>query len=262
LVLALVELIPIPTPLIKPGEDLVDVLLKTMRSLNLEFKDGDVLAIADKAVAVSKGSIVNLKDVIPSQKALTLSKRCGLEPAFVEVVLKEADAILGYVERAILTLKASILVANAGVDRKNAPAGTVTLWLKDPDEAAREIKRKLEAETGKRLAVLLVDSRVNPLRMGTTGFTLGLAGFKPVEDCRGQLDLYGKPLLITRINIADDLAAAAHLLMGEGANMVPAVIIRGAPIELNENYTSKNLLINPKECLYVKGFKRLSDVQF
>lgn len=102
--------------------------------------------------------------------------------------------------------------------------------------------------------MILVDSHVNPMRMGTIGFALGIAGLKPIRDCRGSLDLYDKPLIITRMNIADDLAAAAHLLMGETTERTPIIIIRGAPIELTEEYDPNEVIIPKNECMYMRVF--------
>lgn len=247
------KLIPIKIRLLKQGDNTVEELINAVQKNGFDLRNGDILAIADKIVAICDGRIVNLKDVTPSKKALDLAEKYQLEPPFVEMVLQEADEIYGGVPRAILTLKHNFLIANAGIDHKNVPQGYAALWPLNPNESAKTLYEEITKKTGKKIGIILVDSHVNPLRMGTTGFALGFAGFNPIKDCRGKLDLYGKPLLITRINLVDDLAAAAHLLIGETNERTPLVIIRGAPIEVTEDYDSNQIKIPKEECLYMKN---------
>lgn len=247
------ELIPVKTKFLKKNDNLVDALLSALQDKGLKIKDGDILAIADKIIATCWGRIVNLRDVKPSRKALELADKYKLEPPFVEIVLREADEVYGGVPRAIVTLKNNVLIANAGMDHKNVPQDSASLWLLNPNESAKKLREEIQKKIGKKIGIILVDSRVNPLRMGTTGFALGLAGFNPIKDCRGMLDLYGKPLLITRINLADDLAAAAHLLIGETTERTPLVIIRGVHIEITDDYDPNQVIIPKEECLYMNN---------
>jgi coenzyme F420-0:L-glutamate ligase len=186
---------------------------------------------------------------------MKLAEKSGLEPGFVELVLREAEHVYGSVSRALLTMKHGVLVANAGIDHKNAPPNHACLWPEDPNATAEVLRHSLQELTGKKLGVLLVDSHVAPLRMGTVGFALGLAGFEPIRDCRGAVDLYGKPLLITRMNLADDLASAAHLAMGETDERVPVVIVRGAPVKVTDEYDSGALRIPVSQDLYLTVFQ-------
>lgn len=171
----------------------------------------------------------------------------------MEIVLREAEEIYGGVPRALLTLKNDVLIANAGVDHKNAPENSACLWSINPNETARRVWKDL-SKTGKRIGLILVDSHVNPMRVGTTGFALGIAGIKPTKDCRGLLDLYRRPLIITRMNVADDLAAAAHLVMGETSESTPIVIIRGAPVEVTGDYDPNEVIISKDDCMYMRVF--------
>ena len=246
-------MIPIKIRLLKQGDNVAKELLTAIQDTGFKLKNGDILAIADKIIATCEGRIVNFKEVTPSQKALELAEKYQLEPQFVELVLREADEIYGGVPRALLTLKHNLLIANAGIDHKNVPQDHAALWPSNPNESARILLKEIQKKTGKKLGIILVDSRVNPLRMGTTGFALGLAGFNPIKDCRGKLDLYGKPLFITRINLVDDLAAAAHLLLGETDERTPLVIIRGAPAEVRKDYDPDQVNIPTEECLYMKN---------
>lgn len=240
------EVIPIRTHVIKEGEDLVDLLLS-----RVELRDGDVIAIADKVIAASQGRFVDYERIKPSKEAERLAEESGLEPGFAELVLRNSDIVIGTAMRTILTLKNGILIANAGIDHKNAPKGHASLWPEDPNGEARRIKDEIERRTGRKVGVIIVDSKLSPLRMGTTGFALGLAGFRGIRDFRGKSDLYGRRIIVTTLNIADDLAAAAHLLMGEGDEAVPFVVIRGAPIELGD-FDPEEVKISPELCVYFR----------
>lgn len=238
------ELIPVRTPLIREGDDLVGILLS-----RLELEDRDIIAISDKAIAASEGRFVDYESIEPSEEALRLARESGLEPGFAELVIRNADAIIGTSMRTILTVKDGILIANAGIDHKNAPDGKAALWPEDPNLEARRIREEIERRTGKRVGVIIVDSRLSPLRMGTTGLALGIAGFRGIRDFRGREDLYGKRILVTTLNVADDLASAAHLLMGEGDESVPFVVIRGAPVEMGD-FDPEEVKIDPGLCAY------------
>lgn len=245
------QLFGIRTRLIEAGEDLVDIILEAMQRQRLNIEDGDVLIFASKAVAVVQGRVVRLSSMKPSEEAKKLAEKYDMEPSYVEVVLQEAQKIYGGVSKALLTLKNNVLIANAGVDHKNAPKGCVVLWPENPYEDAEDIRREILKRIGKRLGVLIVDSRVTPLRMGTTGVAIGIAGLQPVRDCRGSRDLYGNPLLITRHALADDLASAAHLVMGEVCGQIPAILAKDAPVYLSEKVDPDSVVIPAGECLFM-----------
>jgi coenzyme F420-0:L-glutamate ligase/coenzyme F420-1:gamma-L-glutamate ligase len=246
----------IGTKLIKPGDNLVDVIFEALSNQGLEVENKDLLVVASKVVAVAQHRLMKLDLIEPSEKAIMLAKRHELEPSFVEVVLREAEKVYGGAAKALLTLKNNMLVANAGVDRKNAPEGYVILWPMNPFESAEKIRREILAKTGKRVGVLIIDSGISPLRMGTTALAIGVAGFKPIKDCRVERDLYGKRIHITRHAVADDLANTAHLVMGETTARIPAVIIRNAPIILSEESDPNSMTIPAEQCLFMQSFLR------
>lgn len=247
------KLIPIKMPLIQKGDDIIAIFLNVLHNKGLKLEDGDIVAFADKIAAISEGRVINFEYVEPSEEAKALAERYVLEPGFVEVVLREADEIFGGVIRALLTVKNDIIIANAGMDHKNAPVHSATMWPSNPNDTAAKLRAKLERTTGKRVGVLLVDSHVAPMRMGTLGFALGIAGFRPVKDCRGMKDLYGKPLRITRINLADDLASAAHLVMGETTERIAIAIIRNSNVTITDDYDPREVVIPKEECLFMKN---------
>jgi coenzyme F420-0:L-glutamate ligase len=246
------QLFGIHTKIIKPEDDLLNTIFEALDKQKLKIEDGDVLAIASKALATVQNQQKRLDSARPSEKARKLAREHDLEPSFVEIVLEEADEVCGGVPKALLTLKDHVLTANAGVDHKNSPKGYVTLWPKKPFKKAEELRQEILERTGKRVGMLIVDSRVTPLRMGTTGLALAVAGFEAVRDCRNDKDLYGRVVSITRHAIADDLAGAAHLIMGETKEQVPAVLMKKAPVKLTEVVKPSAVVIPADQCLFAK----------
>ncbi|MEM2988775.1 MAG: coenzyme F420-0:L-glutamate ligase [Candidatus Bathyarchaeia archaeon] len=249
----MIEIYAIETGLIKPGDDVLGIVLDAARGIGLEIRDGDVLALATKAISTAMGAIVDLSGVKPSERARDLAEAASLEPEFAELVLREADEIYGGVEGALLTMKSGIMAINAGVDHKNVGIGRAAIWPPDPQAVADGLRRRALERTGKRIGVILVDSRITPLRRGTIGLAVAASGFEPVEDCRGRLDIYGRPLRITWMAIADDLACAAHLAMGETDRLTPAALIRGARIRLSESADGGSIKIGPGDCVFMKA---------
>jgi coenzyme F420-0:L-glutamate ligase len=249
------RLYAVETRVIKTGDDPVEVILQSLREQNLTLEDNDILAVTSKIIACAEGRVAKLSDVKPSDKAKELAQQFSLQPEFAELILREADKIYGGVEKAILTLKNGVLTANAGIDNKNAPLNHVILWPNNPQKWARKIREEIKRRIGKEVAVLIVDSGLVPLRMGTSGLALAVAGFKPVRDCRGEKDIYGKSLVITRHAVADDLASAAHLLMGEATEKTPVVLIKDAPVDFDDCvYGSADMMMPFKECIFMNNF--------
>ena len=253
------RLIAVKTRVVKIGDDLVELILGSLKAQGLQLEDNDVLALTSKVVSYSEGRIVKLREVKPSEKAKRLAKKYSLKPEFAELILREGDRVYGGVERAVLTLKNGAMVANAGIDNKNAPSDNVVLWPKDPAASAREVRDRIKRRTGKDVALMIIDSGLVPLRIGTTGFALAVAGFKPIRDIRGCKDLFGKPIMITRQAVADDLASAAHLLMGEATEKTPAVLIKDAPLDFDDGvYASSSMMMPSTECIFMKTLETRS----
>ncbi|MFQ6065431.1 MAG: coenzyme F420-0:L-glutamate ligase [Candidatus Bathyarchaeia archaeon] len=248
------HLFGIRTGLIKPKDDLVSIVLAALNKQKLKIEDGDVMAFASKAISTAQNRLIRLDTINPSKEAEKLANKYRLDPTFVEVVMGEAEKIYGGVSGALLTLKNGVLIPNAGVDHKNAPRRYVVLWPENPHRSAEKIRAEIFERTGRNVGVLIVDSRVTPLRMGTTGLAIGIAGFNPIKDWRMGKDLYGNKLLITRHALADDLASAAHLVMGETDELVPAVLVKGVPFSLTEKNDPDLMLISERNCLFVNCF--------
>jgi coenzyme F420-0:L-glutamate ligase / coenzyme F420-1:gamma-L-glutamate ligase len=248
------EVYPLKSGLLRPGDSLDDSIVNALRSARLRLRNGDLIAVASKVVAVSEGNIVRLSSVHPSKKARELAHRYKMDSRFVQIVLDESDKVYSGVRGALLTLKDGDAVANAGADQKNAPVGYAVLWPRNSDKTSRKLRAQMERRYRKRLGVLIVDSRVTPLRLGTIGLALGSAGFPPIRDLRGSVDLYGRRARITVHALADGLASVAHLVMGESNEQTPFVLIRNSPAVIDgRNRSRKNMLLPAKECLYMSN---------
>ncbi len=250
------EVLGIKTDLVKPGDDLVEALLKGMERADLHLEDGDILVIAESAVATAEGGVVKLSEVIPSLRALELAEKYRKDPREMELIIRSSDQIMGGIPGVVLTIKDGFLYPNAGIDHSNAPPGSVVLFPEDPQRSASWIRKRMENASGKRIGVVIGDSRTHPLRLGCVGVALACDGILPVEDARGQKDLYGRPLEVTRKAVADNLVSAGEVVMGEGDEGVPAVIIRGAPVKFIENGEEMTIpSIPPEECMYIGSLR-------
>ncbi|MEM3566568.1 MAG: coenzyme F420-0:L-glutamate ligase, partial [Candidatus Bathyarchaeia archaeon] len=169
------KLFPIRTDVIKPGDDIVNAVLKAMEKRGLTLDDGDILALASKVIAYAEDRVLKLDKIKPSEKAKKLARKFALPPELAELIIKEAEEIYGGVKKAVLTLKDGVLTPNAGIDSKNAPQDAVALWPKNPEKWAKNIREKIMRKTGKKVAVLIVDSGLRPLRLGTSGLALAVA---------------------------------------------------------------------------------------
>jgi coenzyme F420-0:L-glutamate ligase len=206
-------------------------------------------------VSFAENRLARLNDVKPSKKAKLLAKKYALAPVFAELILREADDIVGGVPKAVLTLNNGVFTVNAGIDNKNAPEGYVVLWPRNSQKSAERIRKEIMLRTGKKIGVLIVDSTVMPSRMGTRGLAIGVAGFEPVKDYRGTPDIFGKDIIMTVHNVADDLASAAHAVMGESTERIPVAIIRDAPVVFEEKVDAEAMKIPLKHDVYMALLK-------
>jgi len=244
---------PLPKiPLIQPGDDLAEILLGSLQSARITPEDGDILVLAQKIVSKAEGRLTNLTTISPTKKALELAKRSEKDPRLVELILQESREVLRVrVGTIIVEHRLGFICASAGIDHSNVmgkdgnPEDWVLLLPENPDRSALEIRRKIKIATGNRLGVMIIDSHGRAWRVGTVGTAIGISGLPGLVDKRGWKDLFGYRLKITIVAAADELAAAASLVMGEAAEGTPAVHIRGFPYPLREG--SLNELLRPKK---------------
>ncbi len=242
------------TPIILPGDNIAKVMMNALEGENLHLEDGDIIVIAESAVATSQGRLEKLDQVNPSEGAMRLAKKYDLDPKIAEVVLRESNEVCGGVKGVLLTQKDGLFVANAGVDSSNAPNDYVVLLPKEPQKTADRMRKDVENITGKKIGIIIGDSRVIPLKRGVIGVALATAGIEPVEDCRGRVDLFGRKLQVTFRAIADDMVSAAQILMGEADEQSPMVLIRGAPVKFTEE-PQQEMQLSPEECMYMNVFQ-------
>jgi len=248
------EVYPLKSSILKPGDSLQESIADALRLGQIRPHNGDIIAVASKVVAIVEGNMVRLSSVRPSKRARRLAQRYKMDPEFVQVVLNESDKVYSGVNGALLTLKDGDAVANAGADQKNAPLGHAVLWPRDSDKTSRRLRAQMEGRYGKKLGILIVDSRVTPLRLGTIGLALGCAGFAPVRDLRGSADLYGRRARITVHAVADGIASVAHLVMGESKEQTPFVLVRNSPAMVDgRNRSRSSMLLPSRECLYMSN---------
>jgi coenzyme F420-0:L-glutamate ligase/coenzyme F420-1:gamma-L-glutamate ligase len=227
------EVIALPgLPLIGPGDDLVELIASAFKRDGVAPRPGDVLVVAQKIVSKAEGRVVDLATVAPSPKALALAAKVDKDPRLVEVILSESVRVVR-ARRGVLIVehRLGFIMANAGVDQSNVgPADgspRALLLPKDPDRSAEALRRGLAKSTGSDLAVVINDSFGRPWRQGTTGVAIGVAGLPALIDLRGRPDLFGRTLEVSVVGFADEIAAAASLLMGQADEATPAVLIRG-----------------------------------
>jgi coenzyme F420-0:L-glutamate ligase/coenzyme F420-1:gamma-L-glutamate ligase len=230
---------------VEAGDDLGQLILEGARHCGLKILDKDIIVIAQKVVSKAEGRAVRLKTVTPSEMAREWALRYDKDPRMVEVVLGESRRIVR-MDRGIIIAETrhGFICANAGVDASNVAEDIVTLLPEDPDRSARQVKERIERDTGTRVAVIISDTFGRPWREGITNVAIGLAGIAPLVDYRGQIDSHGRPLRVTIIAVADELASAAELVMRKTAG-VPVAIIRGFGYDAREASSSE--LVRPPE---------------
>jgi coenzyme F420-0:L-glutamate ligase / coenzyme F420-1:gamma-L-glutamate ligase len=226
--LGCIELISIPgLPEIRAGDDLAGVIFAGARKARIDFQNTDIVVVAQKVVSKAEGRVARLSTVEPSEGAIQLAAKGGRDPRLVEVILRESRRIVREHPVLIVETHHGFVCANAGVDHSNVPGDdVVTLLPTDPDRSARLLGESLKRLSRKRVAVVISDTFGRPWRLGLTNIAVGAAGIPVLLDLRGSRDRNSKPLQATILAIADDLAAAAGLVMGKREGL-PAVIIRG-----------------------------------
>lgn len=239
-------------PLIRHGDNLADIVMGALQENNILLEENDILVLAQKIVSKAEGRRVNLNDVTPTQRAMELAETTQKDARLVELILQESNEVIRTrIGTIIVEHKLGFVCANAGIDHSNvAGAGNaeqewVLLLPAEPDRSAKELGRAIQSKTGKRVGILIIDSHGRAWRNGTQGVAIGIAGLPGLQDLRGLQDLFGFTLRITQVGVADELAAAASLVMGQAAEGTPVVHVRGFPYPLRDG--SLQELIRPKE---------------
>ena len=241
-------------PLIKAGDDLVELIASSLKLSRVNPRAQDVLVVAQKIVSKAEGRMADLATIKPSAQAIALAADVGKDPRLVEIILSESVRVVR-ARRGVLIVehRLGFIMANAGVDQSNvAPedgSAHVLLLPENPDRSAETLRRGLASLTGIDLPVVINDSFGRPWRQGTAGAAIGVAGLPALIDLRGRPDLFGRKLEFSIIGFADEIAAAASLLMGQADEALPAVLIRGLRWSASES-TAASIVRSPGEDLF------------
>jgi len=244
-----IALYPLPgLPLVDADTDLAAIIAAAAAESGLHPQKGDVFAIAQKIVSKAEGCLVNLNDISPSAKARELAQGGDKDPRLVELILRESRRVVRHNAGVIIVEhRLGIVLANAGIDRSNVAGDedTVLILPEDPDASAALLRQALEKIFGVRLGVIITDSIGRPWRLGTTGVAIGCAGMTALADMRGKVDMFGRVLQVAEVATADCIAGAAGLIMGEGAEAVPVVLVRG--VDARESDQNAATILRPAE---------------
>lgn len=240
-------------PIIRQGNNLADILLKSLQETHIDLQDEDILVLAQKIVSKIEGRMVNLADVKMSSPAIELAPIVDKDPRLIELILQESNEVLR-VRKGVIVVehKLGFVCANAGIDHSNVMGEGeemdeyVLLLPENPDASARRLREEIKRKTGKTVGIMIIDSHGRAWRNGTVGVCIGLSGIPALIDERGWKDLFGYTLKATIIGVSDELAAAASLVMGQAAEGTPVVHARGFPYPLGEGGSLKDL-IRPKD---------------
>lgn len=237
-------------PLIQPGDNLAQILAAALQAAKLQPQAGDVLAIAQKIISKSENRYVNLADVTPSDEAVEVAQIVDKDPRLVELILRESSEI-SRMAKGVLVVRHNLgfTSANAGIDRSNIQHNTtaeqVLLLPENPDQSAANLRVALHNLIGVQLGIIITDSHGRPFRLGIQNIAIGVAGIPALIDKRGDHDMFGNELKVTVIGVADELAAAAGLLMGQADEATPAVLIQG--LNLPQAHGRASDLVRPRE---------------
>jgi coenzyme F420-0:L-glutamate ligase / coenzyme F420-1:gamma-L-glutamate ligase len=236
-------------PIVKAGDDLIAIIIQALSASREVLRDGDVLVIAQKIISKAHNRFVHLRDVVPSPRSELLARDVNKDPRLVELILRESTDVVRH-RRDVLVVshKLGLVMANAGIDQSNVEQGddddTVLLLPEDPDETCAQLAESLRVRTGAAVGIIINDSHGRAFRSGAVGVAIGAYGVPALADLRGAPDLYGRRLRSTDVGVADEMASAASLLMGQADEGRPIVLIRGLPNSAGHGTAAD--LIRPK----------------
>jgi coenzyme F420-0:L-glutamate ligase/coenzyme F420-1:gamma-L-glutamate ligase len=235
-------------PIVKTGDNLGKLICEASKKQGTPIQDGDILVVTHVVVSRAEGAMVNLETIVPSEFAKNIAKQFEKDPAVVEVVLREAKSIRRMADGNLITeSKHGFTCANSGVDKSNVPGGNIVALLPhNPDASAQNIRKDVARLTGCNVAVIISDTHGRPLRQGQINVAIGVAGIIPIRDRRGEKDLFGYVLKVKQTAVADELASAAELVIGQADEGIPVAMIRGYSYSGSENATVNDLIM-PRE---------------
>lgn len=245
----MIEIFPLKDfPLINPGDPLPEIIVEELQKIDL--RDNDIIVIAHTIVSKAENKVFHLDQIEPSEFAEKLAEYQEKDPRKIEVILRESAEIVRMNKKVLITsTHHGFVCANSAIDKSNTPGDTVIALPEDPDASARQIRSLIAEKLKKDVAIIISDTYGRPLRIGTVNFAIGLAGISPIEDIRGKSDLFGYEMKSTMIARADEVAAAAGIVMGQADEGLPAIIVRGVKYT-SGNQSAKDLIRNRETDLF------------
>lgn len=241
-------------PLIKEGDDIASIICE-----NTTIEDNDIVVIASTIVAKAEGRMFRLEDISPEERALAIASKHDLDARFVQAVLDRSKEVLVDYPIFLVETHNGHVCIKAGIDESNVDIGHLADLPSNPDESTARIGSAIEQITGKKISAILTDTNGRAFKIGQTGIAIGVYNIHPVKNWKGQKDLFGNILEITEEAIADEIAGAANLLMGEGDGGYPVVIIRGLELRSEES-SIQEMYRSDREDIIKKGLRCLSKV--
>jgi coenzyme F420-0:L-glutamate ligase/coenzyme F420-1:gamma-L-glutamate ligase len=239
---------------VKPGDNVARIIVETCEKNGFSIQEGDVFVVAQKVFSKAENRLFKLREVVPSRRAEELAKATGKSSRFVEQVLSETANVLKASHEVLLVEdKRGLICINAGIDKSNVEGrGNFALLPENPDKSATECRSEMKKLTGVNVAVIVCDTYSRPFRRGQVNFAIGAAGINPFRDYRGTKDLFGQILKVKNVAVLDEVAAAAELLMGQGKEARPVVVLRGmdGSFDQCDNCTASELSISRSEDLF------------
>ena len=239
-------------PLIKPGDNLASIILKSILKNQLIINDNDIIVIAQKVVSKAENRYEDLEKIKISDDAINLASKLNRNPGFIQAVINESNKILSTKKNVIIVEhKLGFINVNAGIDLSNVPSKKLALLLpEDPRKSAKDIQNYLSEKLNKKISIIITDSITRPYRSGVINIALASYNIQSLEDLKGQKDIYGKKLKGTEVAIADQIASAAGLLMGQGDEKQPIIVVKGLNKNTYQTNNAFNLIVKENEDLY------------
>lgn len=237
-------------PLVQKGDNIAKIIEEDLKKEGMKLEDGDILLIAETLISKAEGNVIKVEDIVPSKEAIEVAEKCKKDPKIVEMILQESNEVVAVGPNFIVTeTKHGFVCANSGIDESNVEEGLATPMPENPDKSAKEIREYLENQSNKQIAIIITDTQGRAFRVGAIGTAIGCSGINPLWVRIGEEDLFGRALETTEVATADELAAAASLLMGQANEGIPIVLIRGftAFDHLRDTETGIKPLLRPKE---------------
>ncbi len=239
---------------VKPGDDIGQVIFDAVKMENLEFVNGDVVVVSQKIVSKAEGLEVDISAIKPSPRARALARKTGKDARLIQLILRDSRTVLRADSQALVVRrKDGMICVNAGVDKSNVEGRLNYARLPpDSDSSASKIRIRLEQLSGRKLGVIVADTYSRPFRVGQVEFAIGVSGLEPIIDYRGLKDIFGYQLRYKFVGLADEIAAAAELVMGQGTERTPVAIVRALPrVKMTkEQGLSRKLLVGKQMDLF------------